>query len=71
MRFSSSGFFMIQFPPSPRVSYMRAVSNFFEYSRRYSQIKACSCSTGVIDTGGKFRCVFFQGLGGKMIHEKT
>ena len=32
-------FFMNQFPPSPCVSHIRAVKNFFENSRRYSQLK--------------------------------
>ncbi len=32
--------FMNQFPPSPRVS-RKTVSNFFENSRRYSQLKVC------------------------------
>jgi hypothetical protein len=30
---------------------IRAVSNFFENSRRYSHFK---CNTGVVDTDGKF-----------------
>ncbi len=37
-RFFASGFIMNQFSPSPRVS-LWTVSNFFENSQRYSQVK--------------------------------
>jgi hypothetical protein len=42
-------FSLISFPQSPEDT-MRAVSNFFENSGRYSQLKVCH---GVVDTGGK------------------
>jgi hypothetical protein len=37
-RFSISGFFMNQFPLAPEYA-IRAISNFFENLRRYSQLK--------------------------------
>ncbi len=54
-------FSWISFPQSPEYT-MRAVSNFFENSRTYSQLKVCHrcqryrwlIATGVVDTGGKF-----------------
>ncbi len=39
------------FPPAPEYSF-KTVSNFFENSRRYSQLKV---ATGVTDTGGKWK----------------
>ena len=55
-------FSWISFPPAPEYSIM-TVSNFFENSRRYSQVKVhhrwqishwCQFATGINDTGGKF-----------------
>ena len=40
MRFFASGFLWISFPQAPEYD-IRAVSNFFENSRRYSQLKVC------------------------------
>ncbi len=42
--------FFISFPPAPEYP-IRTVSNFFENSRRYSQLKV---DTGVADTGSKW-----------------
>ncbi len=43
---------MNQFPPSPWVThYCRAVSNF---SKIRGYIRSSRCTTGVVDTGGKF-----------------
>jgi hypothetical protein len=48
----------ISFPQAPDYT-VRAVSNFFENSRRYSQLK--DYHTGVIDTGGKWKkCQIFS-----------
>ena len=54
-------FSWISFPPAPEYS-IRTVSNFFENSRRYSQVKVhcrhdtsmTHFATGINDTGGKF-----------------
>ncbi len=55
-------FFMNQFPQTPEYP-IRAISNFFENSRRYSQLNVhCQSpavlvrkvNAGVIDIGGKF-----------------
>jgi hypothetical protein len=43
---------MDQFPQAPDYT-IRAVSTFFENSRRYSQLKVHH--TGVADTGGKWK----------------
>ncbi len=55
-------FSWISFPQDPEYT-IRAVSNYFEKSRRYSQIKVhhpCRFpfATGVIDTGGKWKKIF-------------
>jgi hypothetical protein len=44
----------ISFPQAPDYTF-RAVSNFFEISRRYSQLKVHHrFTTGIVDTGGKW-----------------
>jgi hypothetical protein len=88
---------MDQFPKAPDYTIRAGVSNFFENSRRYSQLKvhliiplgpfrifskiggdicSSSCTTGVVDTGGKWKKsstikILFSGAWGKVIHDKT
>jgi hypothetical protein len=67
-------FFRNQFPPAPEYP-IRIVSNFFENSRRYSQVKVHRCqwhrwqiATGINDTGGKF-AIGINDTGGKFCHQ--
>ncbi len=46
-------FLWISFPQAPEYT-TKAVSNFFENSRRYSQLKVHYRDTGVVGTGGKW-----------------
>ncbi len=77
-----SGFFMNQFPPSPEYP-IRTVSNFFEKSRRYSQVQVhhryqrhrwstLSCEY-LREFSKKFETALmvFSGTWGKPIHEKN
>jgi hypothetical protein len=57
-RFSISGFFMNQFPLAPECV-IRAISNFFENSRRYSQLKV------------HHRCQRHQWQMQKIFHQKS
>jgi hypothetical protein len=68
-------FFMNRFPQAPEYT-IRAVSNFFENSRRYSQLKVdhryqrhrCKFASGVNDTGGKITAGI-NDTGGKFCHQ--
>jgi hypothetical protein len=66
---------MNQFPPSPDYP-IRTVSNFFENSRRYSQVKVHpgyqrhqrQNAAGINDTGGIF-ATDINDTGGKFCHQ--
>ncbi len=51
--FASGFFHESPSPPQAPAIYIRIISNFFENSRRYSQVKV-KFATGFNDTGGKF-----------------
>jgi hypothetical protein len=64
-RFFASGFFMNQFPPSPRVS---VLGPFHIFSKTCGDSRKARCTTGINHIGGKF-ATGIDDSGGKFCHQ--